>query len=1120
MPNSVSLRGARWLAAFFVSFAIAPMAGELAKPPSSFAPKVASASNEGEQAIRGMKAPEGFKLELFAAEPHLANPVAFSFDRQGRLYVVETFRLHAGVTDIRGHMNWLDEDLASRSVEDRLGMMKRQEGAKFQDYSLNSDRVKLVVDTDGDGKADDSTVFAEGFNAAEDGIAAGVLARGSQVWFANLPNVWLLEDNNGDGVADDRRSLSHGYGVRVGFLGHDLHGLVMGPDGKIYFSIGDRGSRVVVNGAVIGNADTGSVFRCNPDGSELEEFAFGLRNPQELAFDKFGNLFTGDNNSDGGDQARFVYLVDGGDSGWRVGWQFLERPNSRGPWNSEKMWHPHWEGQAAHLTPPLANIGAGPSGLTYYPGTGLSEKYQGHFFMADFRGTRGSGIHTFTVSPKGAWFEVAGRENFLWDILPTDVDFGIDGGIYYSDWVSGWGMTGKGRVYRAFEPSVVESDVVKSTKALLSGGFKEKSSDQLVELLSHADMRVRMEAQFELASRRDGAASTLAAVAKSNPSQLARIHAIWGLGQIDRSARRPDEGKASAATRPLIQLLKDSDPEIRAQAAKVLGERAVRRAAPTLIALLQDSSPRVAFFAAQALGRIGDREAVSGLLEMLRQNDNKDPYLRHAASLALARIGDVGVLASAAGDESVGVRIGALLALRRLERSEVALFLKDASPLVVAEAARAINDVPISGAIADLAAMASTFLSPQAKPAALEVVRRVANANLRLGTREAAHNLSHLAMAEAVPQAVRAEAVQMLEDFTTPDGKDRVTGLWRPAVGRRNQAWAVEALGPALSILIQSGKTDIATAAAHAAGALRPLGAAPTLEMAVRDAATSEKVRVEALRALALVDAARIPALIEAVANDPSEEVRKEALRLQSTFRPADVLPRLTAALQSGALGEKQSALAALGDLKEPGVGEVLAGKLDALLAGKLERGLTLELLEAAAKREEPAIAERLAKYKASYVQEDPVASNAFALEGGVAAEGRKVFFERAEASCLRCHKVAGEGGEAGPDLTQIGARQAREYLLESVVHPNAKIAQGFESYLISMKDGVAYAGIISKESETELLLNSPEDGFVTLKKADIESKVRGSSGMPEGLAAVMTPKDLRDLVEYLSSLK
>ena len=84
-------------------------------------------------------------------------------------------------------------------------------------------------------------------------------------------------------------------------------------------------------------------IRCNQDGSDLEEFAFGLRNPQELVFDELGNLFTGDNNSDGGDRARWVHVVEGGDSGWRVGWQFIEYPNSRGPWNAEKMWHPQIE---------------------------------------------------------------------------------------------------------------------------------------------------------------------------------------------------------------------------------------------------------------------------------------------------------------------------------------------------------------------------------------------------------------------------------------------------------------------------------------------------------------------------------------------------------------------------------------------------------------------------------------------------------------------------------------------------------------------------------------------------------------------------------------------------------
>src|ERR687889_334141 len=94
-------------------------------------PKVAAASDEGERAIKRFRVPKGFKVELFAAEPLLANPVAFAIDEKGRFFVAETFRLHAGVTDIRGHMNWLDEDLASRSVEDRIAMMKKYEARRL-----------------------------------------------------------------------------------------------------------------------------------------------------------------------------------------------------------------------------------------------------------------------------------------------------------------------------------------------------------------------------------------------------------------------------------------------------------------------------------------------------------------------------------------------------------------------------------------------------------------------------------------------------------------------------------------------------------------------------------------------------------------------------------------------------------------------------------------------------------------------------------------------------------------------------------------------------------------------------------------------------------------------------
>ncbi len=255
-----------------------------------YSPAIAPASNEGEVAIRTFRVPAGLKVELFAAEPLLANPVAFSIDEQGRFYVAETFRLGAGVTDTRGHMNWLDDDLACRTVADRVAMYKKFLGKEFEQYKVEHERVRLVVDRGHDGKADSATVFADGFNDPAAGIGAGLLARKGEIWYACIPWLWKLRDTTGSGKAIERVLLHEGYGVHVGFLGHDLHGLRMGPDGKLYFSIGDRGFNVTTReGRQLAVPDTGSVLRCNLDGTELEVFATGLRNPQELAFDQFGN---------------------------------------------------------------------------------------------------------------------------------------------------------------------------------------------------------------------------------------------------------------------------------------------------------------------------------------------------------------------------------------------------------------------------------------------------------------------------------------------------------------------------------------------------------------------------------------------------------------------------------------------------------------------------------------------------------------------------------------------------------------------------------------------------------------------------------------------------------------
>jgi len=262
-----SLRPENPLAALVMAMALIPIASSAQhKLESSAANTNLTASTsgwkEGELAIKTFEIPSGLKVGLWAAEPLLANPVAFNFDEQGRAYLCETFRLHAGVGDIRGIMDWLDEELASRTVDERMGEMKRHLGSEFKTYTNNSERIVLLQDSTGHGRADKATIFAQGFNTPVDGIAAGVLARGGSVWYANIPNLWLLRDTNGDGVADVRTSLHYGFGVRVGFLGHDLHGLHFGPDGKIYFSIGDRGSNVkVADGRHVGDQESGCVFR-------------------------------------------------------------------------------------------------------------------------------------------------------------------------------------------------------------------------------------------------------------------------------------------------------------------------------------------------------------------------------------------------------------------------------------------------------------------------------------------------------------------------------------------------------------------------------------------------------------------------------------------------------------------------------------------------------------------------------------------------------------------------------------------------------------------------------------------------------------------------------------------
>ncbi|HKP39095.1 MAG TPA: HEAT repeat domain-containing protein, partial [Pyrinomonadaceae bacterium] len=645
--------------------------------------------------------------------------------------------------------------------------------------------------------------------------------------------------------------------------------------------------------------------------------------------------------------------------------------------------------------------------------------------------------------------------------------------------------------------------LIAETKKLMAEGFAQRPPTELAGLLTHPDMRVRQEAQFELASRGEASIPVFVRIAKQNENLIPRLHGIWGLGQLTRSKQ---------AIAELLPLLQDRDSEVRAQTAKVLGDAKAQKAAAPLISLLADPKERPRFFAAIALGKLQKKEAVVPLLGMLQANNNKDKYLRHAGVRGLVGCADAKTLRDLSTHVSPAVRLAAVVALRRLESPEIATFLDDRDTMVITEAARAINDLPIPAALPRLAMKLDRSTNAP-------FVRRAVNANYRIGAAANADALVAFGLKGSASDSLRVEALDLLGSWATPSGRDAITGLWRP-LPKRDRQVAGAALQPKLAELLKSPSPVMQAASIRAAGQLDLKSATPKAAALVRDAGLPGFVRVEALKAMAALKAGMADTL-ELALKDKDETVRKEASKLQAQLRPDNATAHLKTVLERGSIGEKQSAFATLGALtNSPDADRVIEEWLDKVVAEEIPNELWLDVLDAANKRTTPAIREKLRKAEEARPAEDNLRSHRECLVGGDAAEGKRIFFEKAEVYCLRCHKVNGEGGEVGPDLTGIGAKQSREYLLESIVLPNKQIAPGFESTIVTMKSGTTYAGIVKSETATGLELNSPEDGLLKLKKADIQTRERGPSAMPEELRQILTKQEVRHLVEFLANLK
>lgn len=1101
----------------------------------------------------GTRVMEGYRL-VEAASPERANgTISLAFDEEASMFVCGSRRVGICVPDNRLNSYWIEDDLAARTIADREAKYRKHAGrvkGGFEIYSSESDFVRKLVDRDGDGLYEAGTVFADGFATPVSGIGSGVFSLDGTLYYSNIPDIWSLRDEDGDGVADVRRSLFHGFGVRDCFFGHDLNALVLAPDGRLYGTMADRGLDLTTpEGRHFAYPNQGTLFRFDPDGSNFEIVFTGLRNPKEIAYDDAFNLVTVDNNGDMGDEAKVYYLLEGGDGGWRMEHQTIaqfitdigldERPPM--PWVAERMYDSHVEAgatQPAFLLPPIHNLTHGPSGLAFHPGTGFDAREQGRFQICNYRMEASrSLVESFRIVPEGAGFIVPGDHDVLVEGLGvTDLAYGPDGRLFLADYETGAGFKeGKGRIV-ALESTDADAqrrsrEQAAEAAGIIRDGLRSASADRLAEWLGHGDQRVRVRAQLELAGRPEATAIFERVLAEGK--SLARRHAVWGLWVRARRAR--DAG----ATAALAAVLADSDPEVRGQAARAMGE-AVGATPSHLHPLLADPHPRVAAFAAISLGRIGARESMPVIADRLRRLDwepRHDPFLRHGLIMGIAGCGTDEDLAALAADPCETVRLAAVVALRRHRSLAVASLVRDSSPAVAFEAVRALHDQYITPwhearpALADL--LADIVRGTPWHSLDDVMANRLLHATFRCGRDQDLETLLQVATSNGFSPLARREALRLASLWQTPPRIDQSLGVYDPLPARVTDMRPFlerhlppllrpdsEFAADAVAVLQRCGVDVAALPFATQVELIRSAATRPDYRSALLDLMLGRTETAEAEQARSLC--------VELLGAD-DVSVAAKALTLLTRFDPTTAEATARGWVELSDVGRAKAGWQSLGTLPGPEAASRIVAALGA--SSPTHPGALLELIEAAGARPEKEVADTLAAWKRNQSRGDPLAIHAFAIEGGDAIRGRKVFEAAAAAKCTQCHKIesAAEGhapvldvGGIGPNLAGLSRRADARSILQSLVDPSAVIVPGYGTVSLVLDDGTVATGVVVEETPEIVRLRGADptkpDAVRTIRSDTIESRSTPISAMPS-MAPILKPRELRDLVAFLRSL-
>jgi putative membrane-bound dehydrogenase-like protein len=1079
---------------------------------------------------------------------NVPDPVAVTVDEKGAVYACTTTRRKVADLDIREHTQWIAEDQALTSPLEKEafykrvmapGAMRAPQGSlkdhngdgsvDWRDLIVHKERIYKLVDTDGDGVADKVTVFAEGFNSVGAGIAAGILYHDGWVYVTAQPDLWRLKDTDGDGVADVKELVVTGFGAHIAYAGHDMHGLRLGPDGRLYWTIGDKGTNVTSKeGKHFYYPHTGAVLRCEPDGTGFEVFASGIRNLQELGFDDFGNIIGVDNDADQPkERERLVYLVEGSDSGWRCHSQFMKL-NSR--WMRENIWQPNGApGQPLCYTPPLANYSDGPAGFLHEPGHALDGTLRGHFILDQFPNGK---MDAFTLEPAADGFKMVGLRTINQGIMGIGMAWAPSGKAYFADWIGGYPLDGKGAIWNM--DVATKTDPV-SQEILSLPLSSPLPKERLLLLLGHRDQRVRINASLRL--DRLGAWDDLLAVAlDTKRERFARIHALFGWGMGLRHGRL-------ATLKGAAELLADADDEIRVQTLKALSEAPMPplnrltlekevgdALAEKIIAQLAAKNPRLRMQAGLTLGKLGigrtSLPATKAPLHAFFQDaaaDLKMPWLRHGLVTGLAGTqAPEDLLKLAQGTEAAPATF-ATLALARQRSPLLGQLLSSPHTHVQNEAVRAIHDD--EGIPAARPALAQA-LGQSSMP--VTALRRVLNQNLREGTPEAAARL--LKWLEAQPETAPLvdEALQALLVFELPPVLDLVDGTAKQyakrdraalaAVMRQHQSKllafqdeALKAIG--VEILVRYG-LDVPTA--------------DLLKLA-QDPKVGSAVRLQVLRLLSVKTDAPADvkaALLAATADGNDLSLRVEAMQLMAQADPANALAVAQRFLDGkGAKpAEKQAAVRVVFGSPSPTAGPLRAALVGKLLQPKFDAAIRLDVFLGAQASSEPALQATLRRYQEASRPAAELAAPGLPYEllttGGDAARGRTITQEHLAANCVACHRFeSDEGSEVGPLLKKVGEQRTPAELAESLVNPSAKIVPGFGLETLTLRSGEVLTGSVVSETKTTLRVRQTDGVLKDVPVPSVASRTQPLSIMPPMLG-ILTPAEVRDVVAYLATLK